>query len=183
MDFNINVEYFHERCYENYIQTAMDFFGPKTTDAAIVCLADESCEINEIDEIEDIEYNCIGKFRIPEKSGYLISEMAKFSLSTISCPGKIEGLDLIDFPKHIFCLKSVLQSGVPKDTKKGIFKINNGGLLLLSTDADTDEEKKHIAFAGLGIIIMKAARQIISPMSTDDEIIDLSFEKYLIIPE
>ncbi len=176
----VNVEELHSRWLSEFAQFAEEYLakrhGDKKDIGAIMALV----------PTDEFAFECIGQFNLPAGAGRLILHMARFCRSTFGAVEYLKGLDpeIKELPEPTFCLNSLLLAGFPKNTETGFFKGHDCSIAAGDLgDPDCAFRTAHVAFAGLGVIIMNETRNILSPLSTDNEIIKLADGKYLSIIE
>jgi hypothetical protein len=176
----VNVEELHARWLSEYIEYTKKYLsirhGPKNDIAAIMTLV----------PTDEFAFQSLGAFNLPAGAGRLILHMARFCRSTFSQPEYIRGLapDTKELPEPTFCLNSLLTASFPINTETRVFKGHDCAIATGDLgEPDSAFRSAHIAFAGLGVILMNESRKILSPLSTDNEIVKLADSKYLSIIE
>jgi hypothetical protein len=192
-ELRFNVEAWHEEWLGAYERLAMDYFaGPygrnKVPEVPAMLVA-----FNPDDDGEDERaiYDCLGSFSLPGPSSDLILLMARFCQVDLFPPDKIlnSPFKLSEFPEGTFLLSSLLEASFPKNTRSGIFRGHNGGILLGYEHYDEAMEDlgKNAAlacvFAGLGVRLMNACRPFVDASAPDSEIIQKGENIYLCILE
>lgn len=177
----VNVEKLHSRWMTDMTSLAWKFGQgrfPKTrSEGSIVYMPSE-----EDMEIFGPSLAPKGRFPLPSGSGAHILEMARFATCTFFEIDGIRDLEekIIPLPPTLFCLNSVLLAAFPKYLGSDMFK---------PTDAadyepeDPEYVRFHSfnAFAGLGFILMNETRKILSPMSPDKEVTEMSEGLFLCV--
>lgn len=124
-------------------------------------------------------YHKIGDIDLPPGSGDLIISMAKFSRCSFDWDDDMEGTFMYNFPKATFDLAPLLSAAFPKDLSLGRFKANDASAPW--REVEKPEDADFIAFGGLGVILMNACRQKLSPLASDAEIVRMSYDHFLCI--
>jgi hypothetical protein len=184
----INIEEFHARCLFETVSFSWKFMEEKFGNGECWGILtkpsdDEKEDVLSLFEEETI-FSCdvIGKIKLPYGSDRLINTMALFSKATLSHITKVNGMDWEKLPQNTFCLSSLLQAGFPKNVLTGIFKAHDGAFSIGDQNYP-DFQGNHVAFSGIGIILMNETRKILSPLSPDSEIVAMTEEVFLSISE
>lgn len=171
-----NLEEIHARWLDEMVDFAQKYMverhGNKPMRAAILEIPND-----------DFVFHCLGTFNIPAETDRLILHMARFCRCTFGKPDAIIGLDNIkELPEPTFCLNSLLIAGFPKNLSTDIFRNHDGGI----GGGDIGDPKAafrsaHIAFAGLGIILMNESRKILSPNfpSPNSQVLKMADGKFI----
>lgn len=178
--YRVNVELLHERWLGEMASYATDYLGKrhgyKTSTAAVMTMV----------ATDEFAFETLGTFNLPAGAGRLMLHMARFCRCTFGRPERIIGLPVVldELPEPTFCLTSLLMASFPKNTETGYFKAHDCAMAVGDLgDPESAFRSGHIAFAGLGVMIMNASRKILSPIAPDSEVIKLGNEKYLSIIE
>ena len=175
---HINVEELHSRWLDEMHAFAWAYLtqkhGIKPSTAAIVELLEEDNYI----------FDTKAVFNLPAGAGNLILHMARFSRCTFGTPDEIRG-----FPKRVdvlpeptVCLLSLIEASFPKNTETDVFKAHDGAVCVGDLMHPDDAFRAaHVAFSGLGVILMQEVRKHLSPLSTNDEIKKMCNGKFLSI--
>lgn len=120
-------------------------------------------------------YEVKASFRLPRGSFHLMYEMAKScQASLLEVP--ISGVNFV--MNRFFNLEAILCAAYPKNLDTGRFKGTIGGMLLDAVEVD-DDTAPHVAFAGLGAILMDECRKGIMAHGSDEEVCEMSRELWL----
>lgn len=179
----IPVYYHKEELHSRWLKQLSDFAWLRMS-GKLECRA----IVASLPEGEDFLFESKGEFPLPWASDLLIMTMALFSKCTfLKCEGIKVGPETVP-ARPIFCLSSLLQASFPKNVVTDRFKAHDGAdvLELDETFADRNnwrscEKYDHVAFAGLGVIMMNEVRKILNPASSDAEIIRMSDEHFLCV--
>jgi hypothetical protein len=176
----MNIDKLHADWMERYKSYARFFLGADTSTAHVI----NCCDKPIADPITGMPHDYVyeGKMKLPEKSASACLAMAKFSQSSLMNPPSIKGLDLEEYPKATFNLRSLLLASYPRDVKTDMFKGDNIGIYVLIADEEIDEDEvpMFVSFGGLGVMLMEKCRMLLSEASTDDQVVDLCADRYLI---
>jgi len=185
-DFPLNVEAWHEEWLSGHERLAAEYFlyryGEGVVDALLV-----SDETNG----EGPAYTCKGMLKLPNGTSSLIFKMAKCCAADLAPPEAVRGFPFKfnRFPRASFLLSMLLEVSFPRDPRTGIFRGNNGGIII---GFDSFEEIRkgfgmriaaHCAFAGLGVMLMRLCRSVVDPLITDEELIRRCERTYLCLFE
>jgi len=150
--------------------------GPKRVSAA-----DHETELER--ELEAEEYTGKGVLKLPIGSIQVFLAMARFTQIAIEVPIILNKNYLERLPMYSFSLSSLLLASFPRTVADSKFKKTTGGMLI----GLTNEAQKlpgdvclHAIFSGLGVLLMDLCREAISPFSTDEDMIKLTSEMFLI---
>jgi hypothetical protein len=136
---------------------------------------------------EGYVFNCLGAFDLPSGSSRLIMHMARFTKCSFCPPDEVRGCDFYDFdefPDTTFCLGSLLSSAFPKTIETDCFKAHDGAIDVGETkNPKTAFRRPHVAFSGLGIILIEELRSILDPLAPNADVIKLADKKYLCVFE
>jgi len=186
----INIEEFHARCLNEIVNFSQNFMREKFGDGecwgVLTKPSDDEKEDNILSLFEegDTVFSCdvIGKIKLPKGSDKLINHMALFCKSTLSHITKINGIDWNKLPENTYCLSSLLQASFPKNVVTGVFKAHDGALSIGDVGYP-DFRGIHVAFSGIGIILLDETRKILAPLAPDAEIVNMTEEVFLSIEE
>lgn len=138
----------------------------------------------------------VSTLSLPKGSGELMEEMAKFSLIAPLSPefvidptGKHVIWDAL--PKHSFCMRELTLSAYPRSLEDNVFKFTRGGDAVLDVEElhteicddgpfPDEELQKHVAFAGLGVILLDAIRHSKSFTPSSDDFAQFKSAKSLV---
>jgi len=84
---------------------------------------------------------------------------------------------------YSFSLSSLLLASFPRTVSDSKFKKTTGGMLIgLTNEAQSlpGDVCLHAIFSGLGVLLMDLCREAISPFSTDEDMIKLTSEMFLV---
>lgn len=139
----------------------------------------EQAGVFEIGNGEEYCYNLIAKIDLPQGTRSLFHEFAKFSKVAIGPMDGIHGIDLESLPPHTYQLELALLASFPRNARTGILRtpMNGDGEIELQDN----EVHRHQAFTGVGVILMREARNILDPLLTDDDTIIMAGKKELLI--
>jgi hypothetical protein len=163
---------------ENYHEWAIDILGPLTSTAHVIWCSDK-----QTDPVSGklYEYEYDGSIVLPSDSARLIMIMAKFCQASLANPPSINGLDLKEYPKETFNLRSLLTAAYPRHPETEVFKGDNVGIYVLVGGNELEaEESFFVAFGGVGVILMKKLRMMLGESRTDEEILALCTDRYLV---
>lgn len=175
---NINVEELHSRWLDEMQAFSWAYltkkYGLKPTTAVIVQLTEDDHYVFETKAF----------FNLPAGADKLILHMARYARCTFGTPDEIRGfpkkVDVL--PEPTLCLHSLLEASFPKNTETDVFKAHDGAISVGDLmHPDEVFRSAHIAFAGLGVILMQEIRKNLSPLSTNDEIKKMVNGKFLSI--
>ena len=171
----VNKEYLHSRWLGEIRDFALKYFkerfGGGTCRAAIIATP----------RTDEFVFNVVREMDMPMGSDFLITMMARF------CKCSFDGADgIVGFcdgiPDATFCLHSLLMAAYPRDVYTGIFKDTDGALGPEEVGPNPSEEKaEHVAFAGLGVIVMQGARNAFGEMLPDEKVVEMSHDHFLAI--
>lgn len=176
---NVNVEELHGRWLDEMAEFAREFMkrqyaGAKPEQAAIVTLSHKNEYI----------FETLGIFDLPPGSGDIILLMARFCRCTLSPPEAVIGLPGFteQLPEPVFCLNSLLMAAFPKNTATGVFKGHDCAICVGDLgDPEGAFRSGHVAFGGLGVILMNETRKILNPLAPDADVIKLADDHFLCI--
>ena len=181
----INVEEFHAHCLNEIVSFSKKYmeelYGKEKCFGLLIKASDMDDSVDFFDEDEEFSCDIIGKIKLPHGTDKLINQMALFCRATLSHITKVNNTSWTSLPKNTYALNSLLQSGFPKNVKTGVFKAHDGALSIGEIDEPSDFRAIHVAFSGIGIILMNETRKILSPMSPDSEVVDMAEELFLSI--
>jgi len=113
-----------------------------------------------------------GSFELPAGSGGLTSRMARFSRATISKPTEIVNYSGEFLPEPVFSLQSVLQAAYPVNCDSNVFRNHDAGLAAGEPFSEEGALRTaHVAFGGLGVILMIQCRMIFGALMSNSEVI------------
>jgi hypothetical protein len=189
MDFRVNIEALHEAWLADYERLALDYFRRTSSGKKSKAVLVRFSSSNPDDDLAI--YECMGAFDLPWGSGRLLSYMARSSMTNMLYPDEVIGspFPMPEFPRTTFLVSSVLEASFPKNTRTGIFRGHNGGMLVSShsyVEAEADvgrDAALGAVFAGLGVILMSVCRSIINPSAPDSGVVDEGENVYLCILE
>lgn len=136
------------------------------------------------EEKEVYHYEGLGIVPLPNDAADLVFTMARSTLAT-PVPSKIKNLDT-KMPYETFCLGELISIAYPRDVRTGIFKSTIGSLFvngwdeaeIAPEDQDVYEEYAlHRRFAGLGVTLMREVRNILDPLASDVEVVEVASRK------
>lgn len=113
-----------------------------------------------------------GKFDVPPKSGNLALNMARFARATLGKPVRIEGYRGDFIPEPVFSLQALLYAAFPVNCETSKFRWHDAGLAAgepLSPEGQL--RAAHIAFGGLGNIIMGQCRTAFGELLSNVEVL------------
>lgn len=173
----INVDGLHSRWLGEMSEFAMQYLtekhGSAPTKGAVVKLTDDS---------EDFIFETEGTLVLPPGTGILCLHMARFCRSSFGRPEGIVGLDIEEFPEPTFCLSSLLRASYPRNTETGVFHGHDGALGVGDLDdPESAFRAAHVAFSGVGVLLMDGVRALLSPLAPDAQIIKIANGKYITI--
>lgn len=173
----INVEELHAKWLDEMVEFAwqymVDKHGPVSCQAHILELASE----------EEFVFESKGVFDLPPGAGLLCLFMARFARCTFT-PDRLVGLSVEELPEAMFCLNNLLQAAFPRNVSTGVFKAHDGAVGVGAVDDPEFRHRfPHVAFAGIGILMMQNVRRILSPLATDADVVKLTDGKFLAIIE
>lgn len=178
----VNVEKWHHVWLEEMSKFSWDYLSKKhgpTASNAVILTLEPDCAVE--DDCSDCDIvRSRRAFELPPRAGTLIMHMARFAKSSLSQPYKIEGANFQELPENTFCLKSLLQASFPKDLDTGFFKHYDGS----TTIGNAPEglyRAPHVAFSGIGIILMQNARMAFDPMLPDEDVIFEADGSFLVV--
>ncbi len=180
----INVDSLHEVWLGKYASFGEEYLSHKYgagTQQALVLV-----DYNGNDRYE---FEVKHRIAVPNGAGKLCLELAKAAQTYIAylSPEDVINDDIKEFPKSTFCLYSLLYASYPRNTKTSIFKRNVGGTLVLSMadeeiSSDNDSDlARHVAFAGLGVLLHRKFRST-CPSLSDDKAIEAADGYYISFP-
>jgi hypothetical protein len=175
----MNIDKLHFEWMENYKTLAMEILGPCDAKAHVICCSDSPVQ----DPITGMEYDYTydGDLQLPRDSAEVIELMAKFSQSYLSNPPSIKGFDKFkEYPVNTFNLRSLIVAAYPRHIETEIFKGDNIGIFVLAGEEDLDDGAFFVAFGGLGVMLMEKLRQLLGEALTDEEIVELTTDRYLV---
>jgi len=153
--------------------------GPKR-----VSTADYETELEK--QLEAEEYTGKAILKLPIGSIQVFLAMARFTQVAIEIPIILNKNYLEKLPVYSFSLSSLLLASYPRSVSDSKFKKTTGGMLI----GLTNEAQKlpgavclHAIFSGLGVLLMDLCREEISPFSTDEDMIKLTFEMFLVFTD
>ena len=136
------------------------------------------------EEKEVYHYEGLGIIPLPHDAADLVFNMARSTLST-PVPSKIKNIEEA-IPFETFWLGELISVAYPRDVRTGIFKSTIGAVLIDGWDEKEIEPEDrpvyqeyalHRRFAGLGVILMREVRNILDPLASDQEIVELATQK------
>lgn len=155
----------------------------------------EESLLNAIFDDHRPKYQSVGKFDVPDGSSSIIYTLARHTLGSPLSVSVLEGVELDQFPYETFCLGELLQASFPRETATGVIKHTMGGLAVTADLVPPDEQADplnrdlmtdlglHKVFAGLGIILMRNVRELVGPMLSDDEVVQVAKKRELYLVE
>ena len=167
----VNVEQIHSLWLDEMVSFSWHFMAKRHQVGA--------CEAAIIESVPDSNnsYRARSIFLLPYGSDRLIFHMARFAHCSLCEPEPV-GVDTI--PDALFCLQSVLLASFPMNTATGIFRAHDGALGVDEMDNPACLYRaQHVAFAGVGIMLMNVCRQTFSPLAPNSEIVKLCDQKFL----
>jgi len=176
----MNIDKLHADWMERYKSYARFFLGADMSVAHVI----NCCDKQIVDPVTGMPHDYVyeGKMMLPEKSASACMAMAKFSQSSLMNPPMIKDFDLDEYPKATFNLRSLLLASYPRDVKTDAFKGDNIGIYVLIADDEIDEDEVplFVSFGGLGVMLMEKCRMLLSETATDEQVVDLCADRYLI---
>lgn len=179
----INPDQLHEYWLEDFVRFSARYlavkYEKKPPERAVLFV--------DHDENNLFEFEAVHEFTVPGGSGALAMHHARFAQTILPYhePERIINVEsLTRFPQATFCLSSLLMAAFPRNPKTQIFKRNIAGTMVLSLSDDSLAERpesvlSHLAFAGLGVTLMKKARTLLCPLATDQETIETADGYYI----
>lgn len=173
----LNREHLHNQwlnCTENF---AIDYFTKKYGEGK-----EQSFLITSISSQKVcIDFKVHKKILLPKGSSAIIMKMARFSQCRF-WPDIVSGMDGEKIPKTTFCLKSLLLASYPRDVENGCFKAHDGAAIIGDEDISLNHAyAKHVAFSGLGIILLRETRTFFDCFLDDNEVVRRANEHFLAI--
>lgn len=178
-----NKDQLHEIWLDDYVRFATQYLGAKHE------LKPPERAILFVDHADNnlFEFEALHEFALPAGSGTLALFHARFSQVILPYhePDRILNTHSMKrFPRTTFCLSSLLSASFPRNPKTQIFKRTIAGTMVLSLSEDAIAERpesvlSHVAFAGLGTMLMKRTRELLFPLATDQETIDKADGYYI----
>lgn len=175
----INVEELHARWLEEMRDFAWEYQGKKHGVGMCHGLIFQPDDDNDSSEFI---FKARGVFDLPKGSSNLCLYMARFAKCSLPLDQMI-GSAIKELPEATFCLQSILQAAFPRNVETGIFKPYDGALGSEIDDPESVSRHAHNAFAGLGVIIMEAARAHLAELATDSDIMKKADGMFLSIIE
>lgn len=173
----VNKEYLHSRWLSEIKDFAKGYFEEKFGKGT--CLA----AIITTPETDEFVFRVASEMSLPKGSGALIAKMARF------CKCSFDGADgIVGFsdgiPDATFCLHSLLAAAYPKDVHTGIFKATDGAIGPDEAEMRISGDKAdHVAFSGLGVILMQKSREVLGEMLPDEDVVTKAHDHFLAIKE
>ena len=173
----VNKEYLHDRWIGEIKDFSLDYFEKKfgngISDAAIVTSP----------ETDEFIFSVVKKLFLPMGSSTLIMKMALFCKCSFDDAEGIVGFS-DGIPEATFCLHSLLMSAYPKDVHTGIFKATDGAIGPDEAEMRISGDKAdHVAFSGLGVILMQKSREVLGEMLPDEDVVTKAHDHFLAIKE
>ena len=169
-----NTEGLHAAWMDNFCAYALKWGGEKKSTGLLLAVDGN---------YDELYFKSLGEIALPGTSLALATDMAKFSRKHMP---KEEGhlpnewqYRRAEVFNGMFWLPSLLVAAYPRDVKTGRFGGNDG------SDADPEDGlcqdglESNVAFAGLGIILMRGCRQLLDPLLTDEMVVNEASEKQL----
>jgi len=173
----VNVEQLHSIWLDSIVDFSQNYLATK--------YGNKNCEAHIVSSVVETNnsYQSLKNFNLPYGSAQIIMHMARFCKCTLCEPDDILGCEMKTFPEATFCLPSLLSAAFPKNVNTGIFRPHDGSLDAGDLDNPSSVFRHpHIAFSGIGIILMNECREILSPLATDSEVIRLADCHFLCLP-
>lgn len=160
----------YERIAWSYCESA---YGDKHCQG-VICRFNDSLPANLDEPQHNLEV--LAKIRMPCGSEKLIKDMAKFCRASICGMSSVSLSDQQNerLGDNAFCLQSLLSSAFPKNPRTTKFKGNIGPHAVLDLNDLSDFTRPYCAFCGLGVLLLSGTRRALSPISTDEKIMELS---------
>lgn len=170
----VNVEQIHANWLDEMVDFSWRFMaGHHKVGACEAVIVESVPESNN-------SYRARSVFLLPYGSDRLIFHMARFSRCSL-CEPDLEGFNVQSLPEALFCLQSILLASFPKNVETSFFRAHDGALGAGEMDDESAYRGPHVAFAGIGIMLMNACRQTFSPLAPDSEIVKLADQKFLCV--
>jgi hypothetical protein len=183
-DMKTNAEMLHAMWLDQYDKFARAYLekkgGPGVEKAIVFGYGPGSEKTISLDEMleygvdEEDFYKAVATIDLPAGSSDLILEMAKFSQADLI---PAHGVSVRE--DRVFHLESLIVAAYPKHIDTGQFKGSCGGMVLDGELPDDSPFEPHVAFAGLGVILMRGCRQSVSPLGSDEEVCRMTRELWL----
>ena len=179
----MNLDKLHTIWMERYKELAYFLLGKEPCNAYVIIESDFHSDVTG----EDYQYVSEGAVKLPTDAAKICNVMAKFAQTSLTNMRVYsEDMPLPDFPMRAgldsYNLRSLLWASYPRATNKGmdVFKGDNVGVYIAS-DEVTEDAAPFVAFGGVGIILMEQCRMIIDETATDEEMISLCADRYILI--
>lgn len=174
----VNVEACHARWLAEMREFSWEYLGKmhgtKNCLAAIIEIPPEA---------EELVYVAKYVFSLPAGSDLLALQMARFAKCSDD-GGELLGVENLAkaLPEATFCLNSLLLAAFPRNTRTGVIKMHDGAAGIGRPEPEHYKERgPHVAFAGVGVIMMEKVRDYLAPLATDDNVTMLANSKYIAI--